>query len=898
MSSFGLDRLFQPASVAVIGASDRPGSLGRAVMGNLAAGGFAGRIVPINPKYELVAGTASVRTLAEINDRIDLAVVCTPPAAATSVIEDAAAAGVGAAVILTAGLTRGLGSQSEVIAEVAKAHGLRLLGPNAFGLLAPHAGLNASFAAGPALKGDLALVSQSGAVAASLVGWGTMRALGFSAVVSLGDALDVDVADCLDHFAGDRQTRAILLYVEAIRDARKFMSAARAAARIKPVVVVKGGRHAEGARAAATHTGALAGADDVYDAAFRRAGLLRVLDLDQLFVAAEALGRGQRDHGDRLAILTNGGGVGVLAVDRHLDAHGTLAELSAETLVALDKVLPSTWSRANPVDVIGDADAARFAGALDALLRDDQVDAVVALDIPTALASAKATARAAIETIAAAKSRSAPPKPVLASWLGAGPDIQKLFAEARIPQFDTESDAVAAFGYLTRHRRAQAALSATPIAATAAKAHSTAAVIASVHAALADGRAWLDPIETELLLKAFGVPIVESVTAATPDKAAEAAAGILLGANAVALKIRSRVIIHKSDVGGVRLSLKTPADVADAAREMLARVRLARPDAVDADFLLQPMMHRAGARELIAGLSYDPTFGPVILFGRGGVGVEVYRDTAIGLPPLDRLLAADLIDQTDVGRTLAGYRDVAAADRAAVEDVLIALGEIAVACPQIRSIDLNPLLADASGVLSVDARIAIAAGSASRMVIRPYPADWVRSVKTQSGAAYDVRPLRAEDEALIGRFLAAVEPEDLRLRFFAPVRHLEHGFLSRLVQLDYARAIAFVALDAWGEAAGVVRLHCDGDRKTGEFAILVRSDLKGRGIGWALMRLMLDWAHAEHVASVRGDVLNGNAEMSAMCRELGFAQVAGEDRDVATFALDLGLGSEIADAAA
>ena len=444
MSSFGLDRLFLPASVAVVGASDRRGSLGRSVLENLAGGGFRGRIVPVNPKHATVRGLTAFPSLRDIEGVVDLVVVCTPPAAVPAVIEDAAAIHAGATLVLTAGLSRGAGSQSETILNMARPHGVRVLGPNAFGLLSPHADLNASFAAGSAAKGDLALISQSGAVAAALVGWGSQRALGFSAVVSLGDALDVDVADCLDHFAGDRRTRAILLYVEAIKDAKKFMSSARAAARVKPVVVVKGGRHAEGAKAAATHTGALAGADEVYDAAFRRAGLLRVLDLDQLFAAAEVLGRRQWDRGDRLAILTNGGGVGVLAVDRHLDMGGTLAALSPKTLAALDRILPSTWSRANPVDVIGDADPQRFAGALELLLSAPEVDAVVALDVPTALASAEATARAVISTIEGAKAHSMPPKPVLASWLGAGPDIKQLFAVATIPNFETESEAITA----------------------------------------------------------------------------------------------------------------------------------------------------------------------------------------------------------------------------------------------------------------------------------------------------------------------------------------------------------------------------------------------------------------------------------------------------------------------
>ncbi|RXF73188.1 bifunctional acetate--CoA ligase family protein/GNAT family N-acetyltransferase [Hansschlegelia zhihuaiae] len=887
MSSFGLDRLFQPTSVAVVGASDRAGSLGRSVMANLVGGGFAGRIAPVNPRRATVGGLKACSSLRDLAGPIDLAVVCTPPTAVPSVIEDAAAIHAGAALILTAGVSRGSGSQSEVILDIARHHGLRLIGPNSFGLLAPHAALNASFAAGPAAKGDLALISQSGAVAAALVGWGSRRALGFSAVVSLGDALDVDVADCLDHFAGDRRSRAILLYVEAITDAKKFMSAARAAARVKPVVVVKGGRHAAGARAAATHTGALAGADEVYEAAFRRAGLLRVLDLDQLFAAAEVLGRRQWDRGDRLAILTNGGGVGVLAVDRHLDMGGKLAALSTETLASLDKALPATWSRANPVDIIGDADAQRFSSAIEILLAAHEVDAIVALEAPTALAAAETTAKSVVAAVEASKSRAMPVKPVLASWLGAGPDIQKIFAEAKIPHFETESDAIAAFDYLTRHRRAQAALHATPTAAPFDQRPYVEAIQRMIRSALAEGRAWLDPVEAASLLKAFRIPMVESVEASTAGEAAVAARQLLLNAEAVALKIRSRLIVHKSDVGGVCLDLKTPAQVELAATDMLARVRLACPEVNDAGFLLQPMVRRGEARELIAGLSDDPTFGPVILFGRGGVGVEVYRDTALGLPPLDQPLAADLIDQTEVGRTLAAYRDVPAADRKAVESVLVALGEIASALPEVRSIDLNPLLADAGGVLAVDARIAIAGSDASRMVIRPYPLHWTRTLKTLAGDSYVARPLRAEDEVLIGRLLAAVEPDDLRMRFFAPVRHLEHGFLTRLVHLDYARAIAFVALAADGEAAGVVRLHCDADHKAGEFAILVRSDLKGRGVGWALMQLMLEWARSENIATVWGDVLKANVEMSAMCRELGFVAIAGGDDEATTFSVDI-----------
>ncbi|HVI27413.1 bifunctional acetate--CoA ligase family protein/GNAT family N-acetyltransferase [Hansschlegelia sp.] len=897
MSSFGLDRLFQPRSVAVVGASERAGSLGRAVLDNLEDGGFTGPVHAVNPNHGSIRGRKAFASLRDIEAEVDLAVVCTPPSAVRDVIQAAADKRIGAALILTAGLSRGAGSESEAIAAIAAAGSLRLLGPNAFGLLAPHARLNASFAARTPAAGDLALISQSGAIAAALVARAATRNLGFSAVASLGDALDVDVADCLDHLAGDRRTRAILLYLEGLTDAAKFMSAARAAARVKPVVVVKGGRHAAGAKAVATHTGALAGSDAAYSAAFRRAGLLRVFDLGGLFTAAEALGRRQADRGDRLAILTNGGGAGVLAVDRHLDLGGTLATLSAGTLAALDAVLPKTWSRANPVDIIGDADPARFAAATELLLNDPQVDALIVLDAPTALASSSGVAEAVIAKVRDARARADLPKPVFAAWLGCEAEIAAAFAAAGVPHFGAENEAVEAFAALVRSRHAQDALNATPAARAPENPAARAAARATVQRALREKRSWLDPIEAAEVLSAFGVPVAAGVAAADAEGAAEAAAGLLRTCEAVTLKIRSRAIQHKSDVGGVRLDLRSDAAVREAAVEMLERVRRLRPDANDLGLLVQPMIKRPNARELIVGLTDDATFGPIVLFGRGGVGVEIYRDTALGLPPLDRALAADLISQTQVSRTLAAYRDVPAAALPPIQDALIGIADIAAEIPEILSIDINPLLADEQGAIAVDARVALVDRAASRVVIRPYPAIWSRELVTRSGARFPSRPVRAEDEALIGRLLARTDPEDLRLRFFAPVRHLEHGFLTRLVHLDYARSIAFVALDADGEAAGVVRLHCDADRKSGEFAVLVRTDLKGRGLGWALMQLMLDWARAEGVERVEGDVLRANTEMSAMCREMGFVASPAEG-DATRFVLELAGRPETASDAA
>lgn len=891
MSLFGLDRLLRPRSVAIVGASDREGSVGRALVDNVADAGFRGEVFYVNGRAPSVRGRATFADLDAIGRPVDLVAVASPPASVVEVVRAACRIRAGAAVILTAGLTRGPGSQCEAIACAARDAGLRVLGPNVFGVLSPHADLNASFASRSCLRGDLALVTQSGAVAAALIEWAGRRDLGFSGVVSLGDAIDVDVSDCLDHFALDRSTEAILLYVEQIADAKKFMSAARAAARAKPVVVVKGGRHAEGARAAATHTGALAGADEVYDAAFRRAGLLRVLDLDQLFVAAQVLGRRQRDHGDRLAILTNGGGLGVLAADRLIDEGGALAVLEASTLAELDKVLPGTWSRSNPVDIIGDAGPQRFSDALDILLAAREIDAVIVLQAATRLASQTATAKAVVEATGRAASRHVPAKPVLVSWLGGGGDTAALFDDAQIPRFETERDAVGGFLALTRRRKRQETLSATPARSEHVSRERRDRAERIVRAAIGDGRTWLDPLEICDLLGQFRIPTVPTVRAGAPDEAAAVARMLLATTDAVVLKIHSRAIQHKSDVDGVALDLASPDAVEAAAIDMLKRVRIVRPEARDAAFILQPMARRPAARELIAGLTQDPTFGPVVLVGRGGVGVEVYADRALGLPPLDDRLAAEMIDNTQVGRTLGGYRNVAAADRAAAEATLVALGELA-EISGIVSVDLNPLVVDESGVLAVDARVAVGASAGRGLAIRPYPVDWERVLETRGGRRYPVRPIRAEDEDLVRSFLERIDDQDLRARFFAPVRRFDHGFLARLVQIDYGRAMAFVAEDSDG-AAGVVRLHCDADFVTGEFAVLVRSDLKGSGLGWSLMTLMVDWANASSVKTIHGEVLASNAAMLDMCRDLGFRVMPGSDAGFRRVELELGVPAEV-----
>ncbi|GGK41996.1 bifunctional acetate--CoA ligase family protein/GNAT family N-acetyltransferase [Salinarimonas ramus] len=897
MSTYRLDKLFAPRSIALVGASPREGSLGRTVLRNLSRAGFAGPITPVNPRHREIDGKPCVARLSDMTEAPDLVVIAAPPAAVPDIVEEAGRIGACAAIVITAGLGHGPGSLAEDARQRARRHGLRLVGPNCLGVMAPRAGLDASFAANPPLPGDLALISQSGAIAAGLVEWGAQRNVGFSAVVSLGDKVDVDFGDCLDYFAADRNTRAILLYVESINAARKFMSAARAASRSKPVVVIKSGRHAQGAKAAATHTGALAGSDAVYEAAFRRAGLLRVYDLDELFAAAETLSRQKPFPGNRLAILTNGGGVGVLAVDRLIDRGGRLAEVSPDTITALDGVLPDTWSRGNPVDIIGDADARRYASSLEALLDDPANDAILVLNVPTALASAPAAAQAVVETVQRHRAKAFRAKPVFAVWLGEHPEAGRAFEAAGIPHFATEADAVQGFMHLVRWREAQDLLMQTPASLPRDFAPDRAAARAIVETVVVEGRTWLDPMEVSRLLSAYAIPDAPVSLARTPEEAGAAARPFVEAGGTVAVKILSPDIVHKSDIGGVSLDLTSVQAVEEATREILARAAARKPDARITGVTVQPMVRKPKARELIAGIAHDDTFGPVIVFGRGGTAVEVINDKALALPPLDMNLAQTLVSRTRVSRVLAAYRDVPAADIEAVKLVLVKLSQLAADLPEVRELDINPFLADKDGVIAVDARVAVAPVSGKRasaphasFAVRPYPVEWERTMELSAERTVFVRPVRPEDEELFLAFFKRVTDEDLRLRFFAPVKDFSHSFIARLTQLDYARAIAFVAVDAeTGEMMGAVRLHADANHESGEYAILLRSDLKGIGLGWRLMQLMIDWAKAEGLAHVEGQVLRENRTMLEMCKQLGFEIRADkDDPDLKVVRLDLG----------
>ncbi|WMT73408.1 bifunctional acetate--CoA ligase family protein/GNAT family N-acetyltransferase [Bradyrhizobium sp. Ash2021] len=879
MSTYRLKNLLSPHSVALVGASPRQGSVGRAILHNIQKAKFKGDFGLVNPRYAEIDGVATVASLGKLPFVPELVVVTAPASAVAALIDEAGQQGAAGAVIVSAGLGHGAGSLADAAERAAQKYGMRLIGPNCLGIVMPGVNLNASFSAHMPCAGNLALISQSGAIAAGMVDWAAQRSVGFSGIVSIGDQLDLDLADLLDYFALDEKTRAILLYVESIKDARKFMSAARAAARIKPVVVVKSGRMAQGAKAAATHTGALAGSDAVYDAAFQRAGILRVSDLRELFDCAETLGRVKPPPGKRLAILTNGGGIGVLAIDRLVELGGIPAEIGPDVREKLNTVLPRTWSGSNPVDIVGDAYPARYAAALELLLADAGNDAILVMNVQTAIAAADdiaATVTGVVEKYRREHPGTA--KPVLAVWVGADPKIIDLLSSAGIPNYPTEDDAVRGFMHLVRHREVVEALAQVPPAMPSTFEPDIDAARKVVAIALADGRHWLDPVEIKRLFDAYDIAMVPTFAAADAEQAVVRAEALLAQGSTVVLKIMSRDIVHKSDVGGVVLNLTSAHAVRKATAEILARARALRPEARIAGVMVQAMVVRPKARELILGLADDPTFGTVVVFGRGGTAVEIINDKALGLPPLDLQLARNLIERTRVSRILRAYRDVPAVKPDAVAMVLVKLAQVAADIPEIRELDINPLLADEAGVLAVDARVAVGAvarkfaGSGpANFAVRPYPSQWQRHIQVKDGWRVFVRPIRPEDEPLIHELLRHVTPNDLRLRFFAPMKQFTHEFIARLTQLDYARAMAFVAFDeATNEMVGVVRIHSDSIYESGEYAILLRSDLKGRGLGWALMQLIIEYARSEGLKAISGEVLAENTAMLAMCRELGF----------------------------
>ena len=893
MTIRNLDYMFRPRSVALIGASRTPNSVGAVLARNLFQGGFDGPIMPVNPKHAHIQSVPTYPDVKALPGAPDLAVIATPPDAVPGLIAELGALGTKAAVVISAGFGEG-GDEAgqrlkQEMLDAAKPHLLRVIGPNCLGVLAPAQGLNASFAETDALPGRLAFVAQSGAVVTSVIDWATSRGIGFSHLVSLGAMSDVDLGDMLDYLANQREARDILMYIEAVTSTRKFMSAARAAARSKPVIVVKAGRHAEGARAVASHTGALAGADEVYDTAFRRAGMLRVFSLEELFDAVGTLGTIDPPKGDRLTILTNGGGMGVLATDSLMDQGGRLADLSPETRAALDKVLPPTWSRANPIDIIGDADGARYAAALAPILEDRTVDAVLVLHCPTAIASSIEAARAVVEVV---RERRTPT--LLTSWIGGeGADVaRRLFAEHRLPSYETPNQAARAFMHMVNYRHNQETLIETPPSVPEDFTPDIGKARGIIDDALRAGRTWLSDPDAKALVAAYSIPVAGTEVAQTPKDAAEISARF---GGAVALKILSPDITHKTDVGGVVLNLEGPRAVEAAAAAMLDHVARARPEARIDGLTVEPMVRRPGAYELIVGMSEDAQFGPTILFGHGGTAVEVVADKALALPPLNMRLAHEAMSRTRVYRLLQGYRGLAAVNLDAIALTLIKISQLVIDIAEIAELDINPLLADEYGVMALDARVRIkraARPGTERLAIRPHPKELEETITLEDGRTFLLRPILPEDEPSLHAAFAKLTPEEVRLRFFAPMKSLSHVQAARFTQIDYDREMALIltepGIPGQTEIFGVVRIAADPDNERAEYAIIVHHDLTGMGLGSLLMQRIIDYAKRRRIGEVFGDVLRENTIMLKLCDNLGFVKSGKADEpDIVRVSLKL-----------
>jgi len=893
MSVRNLESLFKPRSIALIGASDKPASVGGVLTRNLMAAGFAGPIMLVTPAHASIAGTATFRDVDNLPQAPELAVIATPPATVPGLVAALGRRGTKAAVVITAGFGEGGDAAGanlrQAMLDAAKPYLLRVVGPNCLGIIASERHLNATFAHIEAPRGDLAFVAQSGAIITAMLDWAAARGIGFSHVVSLGDMADVDFGDMLDYLAGDTETRAILLYIEGVTAPRKFMSAARVAARTKPVIVVKAGRRSEGARAARSHTGALAGADAVYDAAFRRAGMLRVYELDELFDAAETLALCDPVSGDRLAVLSNGGGLAVMATDSLIEAGGKLAELKPETIAALDRVLPHTWSHGNPIDIIGDASPQRYRDAVAIARRDSNADALLVLNAPTALASPVEAARVLAE---AGQTK---PRTLLTSWVGesTADDARRVFAAARIPTYATPSEAVRGFMHLVRYRRNQELLRQVPAATSDTFTPERERVRKLIDLALTQQRKWLSAAESKEVLQDYGIPVAVTRTAKTPDEVGAIARAL---GTACAVKILSPDITHKSDVGGVALDLQTPAAASAEAGLMLARIRQTLPHAHIDGFTVEPMVTRRDAYELILGMTDDAQFGPVILFGHGGTAAEIIDDKALALAPLNFALARALMTRTRIYRLLQGYRNQPAAALDAIAATLVKLSQLIVDFAEVAELDINPLLADAHGVIALDARIGVKTASGdptARLAIRPYPSALVERVVLPGGHAYQLRPIRPEDAASIVALFRHLEPEDIRMRFFAPLTELSPVLLARLTQLDYDREMALLLCDdadegATPEIVSVVRLAAGPDNEQAEFAVVVRSDRKGHGLGHFMMTRLIAYARGRGIRSLRGDVLRENRLMLDLCRDLGFELTPlAEDAEIVRATLEL-----------
>jgi acetyltransferase len=889
-----LDSIFHPRSIAVVGATEKEGSVGRTILWNLLSSPFGGTVYPVNPTRPAILGVKAYPSISAIGEAVDLAVIVTPAKSAPGLMEECGQAGIKGVIIISAGFKEigpeGVELERQVL-EVARRYGIRVIGPNCLGIMNPVGGMNATFAAGIAKPGRVGFISQSGALLTAILDWAAHEDVGFSSIVSLGSMLDVGWGDVIDYLGNDPNTDSIVIYMETIGDARAFLSAAREVALSKPIIVIKPGRTAQAAKAAASHTGSLTGSDDVLDAAFRRAGVLRVDSISELFEVSEILAKQPRPKGRRLSIVTNAGGPGVIATDALISGGGELSDISAETMEALNAVLPSVWSHNNPIDIIGDAPPERYAKALEVAAADPETDGLLVILTPQAMTDPTATARALV------KHAHIEGKPVLASWMG-GSDVEegaRILREAGIPTFAYPDTACILFNHLWRYDDNLKSLYETPRLPVAPERgefrEEVDRIIADVSA---EGRTLLTEYESKKVLAAYGIPITDTELATTEEEAVEAAEAI---GYPVVAKLLSRTITHKTDVGGVILNLRT----ADAVREAFAKIRDSVAEKAGAEHFegvtIQPMINWSGY-ELIVGSSPDPQFGPVLLFGMGGQLVEVFKDRALALPPLNTVLAKQVVGETMISHALKGVRGRKPIDQDVLAALLVRFSELVAEQPRIAEIDINPLLASPERVIALDARVVLHPASIPdaelpRFAIRPYPHEYEREAVTEDGARLLIRPIRPEDEPTVARFHAGLSPETVVARY-GVLRSLEertaHQRLARICFADYDRQFAIVAevLDPESgvpELAGIARVsrvHASDDRN---LTMTVADAWQRRHVGACLVRAAVAVAKGEGVDNLVAELSAGNEGMRQLLTDEGFTLEQRDGTMVATLGI-------------
>ena len=892
-----LKMFFSPSVVAVIGATETTGSVGRTVLWNLIGSPFGGTVFPVNPKRNSVLGIKCYPSIAEVPEPVDLAVIVTPAPTVPKVVGECATARVPAAVIISAGFKEcgeaGARLEAEVLGQARRGR-MRVIGPNCLGVMSPITGLNATFASTIARAGSVGFVSQSGALCTAILDWSLRENVGFSAFVSVGSMLDVGWGDLIDCLGDDPRTRCIIVYMESIGNAASFLSAARQVALTKPIIVLKAGRTEAAAKAAASHTGALAGSDDVLEAAFRRCGVLRVHSIADLFYMADVLAKQPRPRGPRLAMVTNAGGPGVLATDSLMAHGGELAQLSEETVAQLNGFLPPHWSHQNPVDVLGDADSDRYARAVETVSKDPNNDGLLVILAPQAMTDPTQTAEK-LKELAVLHG-----KPLLASWMG-GASVaagESILTRANIPTFPYPDTAVRIFEYMWRYTYNLRGLYETPILIpNLGKApEQRDRVEHMIEGARGAGRTLLTEFESKQLLQAYGIPTVETRIATSTEEAARIASELGLP---VVLKLHSETITHKTDVGGVQLNLQDERSVREAYQSIQSAVSAKAGVQHFLGVTVQPMIQQGGY-ELIVGSTIDAQFGPVLLFGAGGQLVELYQDRALALPPLNTTLARRMMEQTLMYKALQGVRGRNAVDLPGLEQLLVRFSQLVVEQRQVREIDINPLLVSAQGLIALDARVVLHPAELTndrlpKPVIRPYPAQYTFSVTTGDGGFFTVRPIRPEDEPLMVRFHQELSERSVYMRYFHMVslgQRIAHERLTRICFIDYDREMALVAdygspADGRHEIAGVARLSkLQGSRKA-EFALVLSDRFQHRGLGSAMLRHLVDVARAEGLTRVGAEILAENVEMQRVCGKAGFRLERSADGNTIVATLDL-----------